>query len=177
VEGRERFMVQGFAMGIDFFSQHRRQLLQSSSPLARFEFAVGRVVLRPSAAYAVATKWIHRRTEGPAWLADLERLLHRLPTKHPVQSKAREALIREEARAIAQGDFPRFELAMSERRLKVRGALAVRFRLSAFERARQRVAALDRGVAEKVRRQWEAHLSTNVRALEPPRGSRASSAR
>jgi hypothetical protein len=154
-------LVDGFAVGLRVLCDHADELLRLSSPLSRFETAIGRVVIRPSASYALVRDWSfdHLRRNG-CW-PSMETMLGRLPMKYALGPDA-PSLIAEERRALQRGDLPRFELGASNRTLSVSGVAVARFMHSGFERARGRIRELARRRVVDVIGAWELQVRSAI---------------
>lgn len=158
----ERSLCDGFHRGLRALHGAAGKLRAASSPLSAFEQVHGRVVARPSAAYALVREWMfkHKREEGA--FPDVLRLLGKLPYKFDLGPGGSSLLVAAEFAALSLGDLPRFEASMSDRTFKIDGNAIVEFSFSAFERARGRIDRLSESMIEQIALAWNRYVSTAI---------------
>lgn len=134
-------MCKGFAHGLRVLQSLAPQLATRCSPLDNLEGAKGRITMRPSAVYELLKQKMLSSGEQ-AEMSSIQKLLRKLPTKHPISRNRENELIVEELLNLIRGDLPRFEISVSDHALRIGDAQVVCFRYSALERARERLRGL-----------------------------------
>jgi hypothetical protein len=162
IQGFEQNLCDGFRKGLGVLQGAKEALFATSSALSAFEHTQGRVVVRPSAAYALVREWMFKRKSEESVFPDVQGLLGRLPAKFGIDPAGLTLLTAAEFTALSLGDLPRFEAEMSEQSFKIDGRTAVKFSYSAFERARGRVKSLTRSKVERTALAWERHVSSII---------------
>jgi lantibiotic modifying enzyme len=160
----EENLCAGFRQGLRVLQGSKKALFAISSPLSAFEYARGRIVARPSAAYALVREWMFSRKNEEGVFPDVPGLLSRLPAKFDLGPAGMTLLTTAEFAALSLGDLPRFEAEMSERFLMIDGGIAVEFSYSAFGRARGRLTNLTRSRVEWTSLAWERYVASMILA-------------
>ena len=160
INGNEDVFCRGFSKGLNAILSSRYYLLSDSSPLLNFDTALGRVVFRPTATYVILLERNFYCLQSTGDFPDLRPILERVSTKHDV-SGAISSLISEEIYSLRQGDVPRFELKMGDRRIFF-GRGGANFAYSAVERARGRIKELSPSMVCTVTQAWEKFVAESL---------------
>jgi lantibiotic modifying enzyme len=156
-------MSAGFHKGVRAIYMKRSELLANNSPLGGYEAANGRVVFRPSAAYAMVRKWMFAELRKTGRFPAVDELLKRMSLKQSSMKHDGEVLRDEEIRSLKIGDLPRFEMCMNERSVTRESRNFATFRFSGRDRAHGRLKALSPVMLENAVRNWDYYLRAAIR--------------
>ncbi|MBB4807018.1 lantibiotic modifying enzyme [Chryseobacterium defluvii] len=161
VNGHEIYLIEGYKIGINLLLNVKNKILYRTSPFELFQFAHGRVTLRPSVAYSAIKKIFINDLIFNNIQTDIREVLKNLPYNAHASKYYENSILFAESNEIIQLDIPRFSLSFKSNRLLLdNNKILCKYQFSAFDRAIKRIKGLTKKTSINAVLQFEKYLAS-----------------